>query len=999
MVVALVLGGLMVRGLIREDREHKQIEVPAPLAQGTSKPGAEPELAGPMEEARINLMDRGDHTRRIGELLLARTEPLADRQYLVTGPRAFIHLDDGRTIFVTADKGRFSMPDRMSEPESGWLTGNVTVLLFDPRQDGRRIDVVRDTPRGTMRTDSLHFDRGLGEVSTPDKVKIWAPELDFRFRGLMAIVNESHQRLERLETTSDHSVVYLPSVREQQEAQAPVLAPPPRGAPNAGEGAAGGTAGGAATSQAPAAPATPPPAPVESMYALTMRDEVSLVQQGRRIDADVLDAWVRLIDGALPENAVGDVRIAGSLSREEGRAAGAEAPAREQPRREAEPGAVMSGPRTATEHSGLARSAGAAESPVNAGAGSAPAAEAPDDAIHMSWRGPMVIVPRQTTPEQLAENHVALRFRAEEAEEGRGGGRVVFNDEESGASGRMMQLDYLATTRQMTFMGPGPAGAQLVMPGSGVMEATRIESDFAAAIVRAIGPSTLVPDGGEQMKISASEGSTFVLAQRDGAVTSELKEAFFVGDVHLSGDDGEATAGFARAHFVSTQQHSNQLAMVVLEEKARIASSAGEWLAGDRIDVRFQPGANGSTPEPSRLHAIGNVRASRGEGEATERMSAGRADAVLSRSGGRGLEIAEAVLLQDVEIVREGSSIRGQDVRIEPGGRVLHVRSAGEFEHRDGESQLTASWTRQMWFDDLAGRLECEGDVHAVSRPDSMTTEEVQAEHLVARITPGTDGGAPGSSREVLHVEAGTPPGQRAVFQMQRFAEANGRRFVEQMMRLEGERIVADNQSGTLHVPVAGRLVMVDQEAEAGVPGDPVAPAGPMMTGRGHMLLDWAGWLSMNRITGDLEAEQGIQAIHQRPADGEVTELTCDQLTAKITPAGEAGEQTTGRFSLEGDHGIELLSARARGSVFVGSGPAIQGGQAGQPPQPRKELTADELTYDAVTGVVQATALQDNFVTYFDPAAQVPTMARAIWWNMVSGEMRLEQPAPTTMPR
>lgn len=1025
-IFAAALGTLIIQGILNPKR---------PLSEGEQQAGRrltmpsnaspEPQLAGPMERVRIDLLDRNDRTIRLGELYIDRAEPLDGKNYRVEIPRAWVYLDDGQFIHVRADSGRFYMPDQTSEPESGWLTGNVIARLFEAQPDDVRPDPERTPPRATMRTDSLFFNRMLGEVSTPDEVVVWAPELDARFDGLAAVLNESRQRLERLETMSDGLVVYRPGMRE------PAKPPPVQAARSTAP---------REPSEArpqPATPRPPPRAPLETMYAIAMQEDVVLKQQGRRISADTLRGWLRLIDSALPANAIAPIRLAGSS-----------------PGTEVQPAAAMGTSVGATRAEGPRESTRVQPQParaapegkvqaIGANTGERAASENAEDEIRLTWTGRGLIVPLDAPPDELATNHVALRFTAD------GAGEVVFSDESTGARGIMPRLDYLATTRRMHFLGPVADSVRLTLPDSARIETGDMQSDLGTGFIQVRGPVTVLPVGDgatESFRISAAEAASFMLIQRGGAITSELQQAIFHGDVRMESDDGVATGGFARADFVTTPERANNLVSLILEEGASMISARDERLRGERIGITFRPGTLRSQPVPVRLIATGDVVGARDQ----QVVAADSLEADLSQREGGPVEVTGAVARgsvrffdaadqvgatsdvleykpvfgeapraglvaqvvdltgEQVVITRAGESqITGTSIRIDGAGRTMHVLGAGEFEHSDGEAHLHATWSEGMWVDDVSGRIECSGNAVANSTPDPLTRDSISAQRINLWLTPaGPAGAAPPDGagelprRELLRAEAigdEVPGGSRAAMDSRRFIEdpavESGRKLI-QLSYLEGRRIIADNREGTLVVPSEGRMVLLDHREEPAAPADPLsrvqaanAQGFSAFSGRGSALIDWLGSLRTDRAMGDIHIERGVQVTHLRLEDGEVTDISCDTLTVRTV----SEEASTSLLS-----GTQLSSAHARGAVRVASGPAALPGAAAPA---RRELTADQVEYDALRGQVSASAAAGNTVTLTDPQSPTAIMAQSLWWDLIRNNVRVIQPVPATVPR
>jgi hypothetical protein len=113
---------------------------------------------------------------------------------------------------------------------------------------------------------------------------------------------------------------------------------------------------------------------------------------------------------------------------------------------------------------------------------------------------------------------------------------------------------------------------------------------------------------------------------------------------------------------------------------------------------------------------------------------------------------------------------------------------------------------------------------------------------------------------------------------------------------------------------------------------------------------------------------------------GDRTELECDELTARVR------EQGSGAADLDEEHMEgELLSAAAKGGVWMRSS--------------GREMRADTLDYDAITGMVDAQAAKGRKVTVIDPKTGVPSSASRVLWNLKTDKVELKNTGPVTMPR
>ena len=64
----------------------------------------------------------------------------------------------------------------------------------------------------------------------------------------------------------------------------------------------------------------------------------------------------------------------------------------------------------------------------------------------------------------------------------------------------------------------------------------------------------------------------------------------------------------------------------------------------------------------------------------------------------------------------------------------------------------------------------------------------------------------------------------------------------------------------------------------------------------------------------------------------------------------------------------------------------------------QREITAEELLYDAAQGVVSAKGKSGGDVTAFDHASATPVTAKAIRWDLKSGRLDAVEPGTLVAP-
>lgn len=1014
-VSAGVVGFFVIRGAgssgdTSADLDH---EPPVPdirdLAADPINPGS-PGFGGG-SELYVQFTDREDPTRLAGELTSSTVEPLPDKRYRADAPRAWMYLRDGRTLHLEAERGNFFWPDRArgGTPESGVFSGDVVITLYDP-VEGRRADPERDEPVLTARTDPLRFDFAIGELSTPGRVEVTSEAIDFAGTDARVVFREAQERIDLLEVRQGEYIRYRPATRtasseaESQPTQA--QRPPATSGPRANTPAAAEDAVAQRTrAQDPALPEVDPErSGRQSQYRIVFEDQVVVAQDDLSIEADTLEAWVRLIDNQLPEGAVGPRRAMRRVA----------------PALASAPGAA-----SALAHA-LAHASVSARSDTLAS----------DDEVVLTWTGPLSVRPIGPRAEQLRDDDLTLRFTAVRT------GLVKLRDADSGATGRAATLDYRATSRDLALSGPGERTVRLDLPGRGRVETHRIELDAAVGIAHIPGPgvANLAPrddqDPRERRRLSWTDQADLQFQVRDGQMTGALREAMFTGGVDGAYEGGRVRGDFMHAFFEPVDDNTSHIRRLVVRgsvdaEDGRggqfraesadlsfdydsvrdepvprlltgegdvVASRPGERLRAESMDVRLAPEPEGDGVRVEHLVATHNVRFDRADGVAA-RADVLRADA--------GTEVAD-LEGEQVTVARGDTQIQGRQIRLDGGQRRLTVFGAGTFTHRDGDARggidmATAEWLTEMTFDDAAGIVDCVGEAHAVAHAGEMSTDTLRAERVRVHLSPHSDDARPQrddpdaldpgeAPRRILAVRAAgsvldREGGDNARVEARRYqpdATTDEGRRLTRLFYLEGPEILADNEQGTLDVPHPGRLLVADrrqreQDSRAGSSADPFASDGDGV--RGTSLFNWEGDMRMTRRDGRLVMTRNVRLLHRRPGDDIVTELECERLTSRLRERARETDAQTDPDAID----AELIEARAEGAVYL---------RAGQ-----RELIADTLLYNADEATVEADAAEGNAVTVFDDGLAAPISASRLFWDLRRDRMEVRQPGPITTPR
>ncbi len=952
----------------------------------------------------VQVASRSDPTRLAGTITSRTLEPLEANRYTAERPESFIYLRDGRTIFVRADSARLYIPQSSSgQPESGTLNGHVEIWLFDRRAGG--VDPARDTPSLKLNTEQFTFDLTAWEFFMPDEVRIVGPTLSYTGSKLRLLLNQPEERVEllhiarskelRLRSTGRSGEV--PGTAAGSEAKQAAAAP------------ASTTVAAAGSTQAPPTAASPDKASAtaETFYRTVLTDTVRVAQNERSIEADTLNLWAHLVGGQLPPNAIAPVRRSDPA-----------------PRPAATP---ASAPTTV------------AAAPAPAPAPKSIAAEEDADLV-ITWAGPLEMRPLDARPAELAHDDVSLRFTstaaapvrfAENAKDASGlsgvASRIDYgatsrsialaSDEPEGVRIDLSRSGRLRCTSLDLNLGDGlamvnGAGSVTGVVGTGFTETPAPISDRA-----------------EDRLVRWSDGAEFRFVTGENGLGGALLSAAMFGEVEAI-DGGSSLRGNAlAANFFDGTSRTGPISRLVVLGNAEAQDARDGALFCDRLDASFR--RREGSPEqsdPSWITASGSAMAVRG-GEvlgaelietSIERDAQGKpqvaemiadGNAVYEQSDGVWAIAPEirasatrrtAALSGDgARVGKGGSSVSGTQIELDGDARLATVFGAGSFSHHGPDAQgrpldADASWTRSMTFDDRSGILEARGATHATIRPDPWTVRELDAGTVRIELTPGTstagldpgakpEAPAAGESRRVLRAEAigaslDVEGGGRAVITSRSYEAADvpeGRRLAEEL-RLEGDRILADDERGTVDVPSAGVLRIVDVRAAPS--GEHAAPDGtraPDLNARGAARFEWTGSLYLDRVASTATMKQGVRLRHLPLDRSEMTELEGEEVVAHMSDLQNDGTGGAVRG--------RLVRASATGAVWARLGD--------------KELTADRLEYLTTERLIRAASNGENEVVMVDSTKPTPMKAKLLEWDLARDRVEIKSPGTIVIPR
>ena len=599
----------------------------------------------------IQLTDR-DTGRLTGEIRSDRVEPLPDSRSRVEQPIAFLFLDDRRTLHVSADEGEFFVPDQGAGPESGVLSGDVRIRLFEsaspvvPSQlrsgfSPHYPDVSTDQPTITFTTDEpLNFDLRVLTAETAGRIHAWGDVFELVGHGLDVVLNERRERIERI-TIRRGEYLYL---TEQDEGAVPPSVASSTSSTSPGTPAA---SNGTSPIKATPTPATVPVAitPVINAYAISAAENIRVQVDEGVLTGGLLNAWVRLENNRLPEGALGPSDGSGATSpqarvRPANMLAMAAAPNVLPTPRPASRASIATSSEEAGAQVSISSEDVLSQPPAASRLGHVLTHAEPQTArgtsrsLLMTWTGPLRIVPIEPETRELRSDHLAVLITDP-------GGLVHANDAATGISAQAPQMHYAATTRRLRLdTGDRPLSAEILTEGTPelfpvqivdangrALHTTSLEADLLNKEVSLLAAGRLLDPTQPDTGLTWTEAGglrfrTVELSSETGATTrDELEHAWFAGRA-VAHNDGSRYTGDRLEFDFETSDHATlgsawtqvgvpgaDATLRLKETRAFGRASANDArnqaISASELRITFATGAEQTTPDT--LTASGSV--------------------------------------------------------------------------------------------------------------------------------------------------------------------------------------------------------------------------------------------------------------------------------------------------------------------------------------------------------------------------------------------------------
>gem|GEM_PF-869371 len=1002
------------------------------------------------KEIHIQLVDKQDPTRVASEVFLPSVEPLENRRYLVQRPEAWFYMKDGKSVHIRADRGNLRLPSRDALPESGLLEGGVLVRLFEPTIDGTRPQPGRDVPVIDARTETLQFDGTLGELTTPDILRVEGRGVSFAGSQMRAIFDEMQQHIELLTFQKVTQFTYNPRLANQNARPAPTTTRNPPTTP-ANSDAKSSAASPAPSTIAGGTPSTTPSTSVAStatpttsaaqeprstLYHATANGNVVLTQGQRIARSASLDAFALVRDGRIVDSAATNTT----------------------PTRPTDTQATSPSSTAASSAPGIASTPTPARAPSTSTTPAVTSSTVPsspaigDEVVTLEFSGPLEIKALDARPEALSPSNLAIAFVGDAAR------RATVVDGVGNSTATGDRITYFADVREAALWSAADNGVELLSPASGSALARDVRISLATGNAAFNGPGSLrtSTDAKESQRgtIAWTDHAAFSFVVRDGTMTSILRDATLEGAARAQGSAGELRAQTVQALFqpiTDSTDNRTRLASLSLTGDASAADTRGGSLKGQSILVQFLDSADDAVPTSAT--AVGAVTATRGtsrlecaELEATFFTATdqrGKVDRVVAKdnvhfTGADGvsarsdlltafasdqiadLEGSAVTLSQTRPESGETASVTGTKMRLEGATGKLIVFGSGFF-RQDGPlddtpnaprgTKAIARWSSGMTYDDSTGELDASGDTQAQAFSSPTSYDELKSQSIKLLLTKGSAPAqsAGGGLSLITQPATNLPPAK---------PDAATRK-----------QLIKATALGTATAPAS----VTTRRFALGTPRDQFATAKPEML----LFLQGATIIADNAAgTLDVPGEGKLLVVDRRPEAAGDKPPTADTLAG--IAGGKSGSRGNSLFDWKGSLNVaratnELTMSRSVRLIHTPLDAAAEQTELecdtlkarmaeaatpaspGATPEPtlrqvdaegsvfaksgKREVVADAVTYDAVLRRMEAWSKGVNMVTATDPASAQPITAQALFWDLAADRVEVRKPGTIVTPR
>ncbi len=171
---------------------------PKELPLSVAKPPDREIPSNPIQSVKKPILNKVNEKGQLIQVFADKVDPKPQGVLDVLRPSARIHLKPNQVLEILAERGTFIAPD--NQPRSGDFQGKAIIRLFDGPAN-RVVDLSdrSEDVKLIILLDNAHFDLEMGQLDSPDALRLMTPKMDFRGTGISLSYNEPEREIARIE--------------------------------------------------------------------------------------------------------------------------------------------------------------------------------------------------------------------------------------------------------------------------------------------------------------------------------------------------------------------------------------------------------------------------------------------------------------------------------------------------------------------------------------------------------------------------------------------------------------------------------------------------------------------------------------------------------------------------------------------------------------------------------------------------------------------------------
>lgn len=341
------------------------------------------------------------------------------------------------------------------------------------------------------------------------------------------------------------------------------------------------------------------------------------------------------------------------------------------------------------------------------------------------------------------------------------------------------------------------------------------------------------------------------------------------------------------------------------------------------------------------------------------------------------------------------NTLTGPSIELDQNKKTFHIPGAGEFlftlpanKDRKQATPMQVTWSKSMTFDSDALLAKFDGDAVArmvASKASDNST--LTANSLAVKLKnvkgqgAGQDMTASLTGSGELALDTITADGK--------VVATGGQMGPDNTpltrMFLTTERLVYDDSTHRLTIPVPGKMSLEDYRPEKDAGPNGGAGAG---AGRGQTAFEWTGQLVYDQRENTVDFSKQVHMVHSpkkaimitgtKAGTGSRVELRTEHLLAKLSqaknPAGATSVESPVGIGNDGNQQLDLVRADHGATLTMDT---------------KQELRADALTYDNNTHIATATGTDGSPATFIEPDKEM-IHTTLLTWEMATNKVRFK---------